>query len=391
MLIALRTRIVAAALFFSVFSSLLWQADSQTPSATPRRSIAPFFDKLRAGRAVTVAWLGGSITAGAGATDPARTSYRALVTQWLRDRFPLSTINEINAAVGGTGSAYAAMRVRRDVIAHKPDLVFIEFAINDWNETEKSVRESLEGVVRQLLLQPQPPEVVLLYTTRATHNTRAAWHEAVADYYHLPSINLEPGTLKFIEKQEITPEAFWKDGVHPLDIGHKCYAGLITAFLAEQETLKPSLTPASLPPFLEQEALTYGEIKPFAEFKPGPNWKTESSGDSLLPAKLLIADKPGAEFETTFEGSAIGIVYRAGPDAGIIECLIDGKPAPAPLSKIDCYHKTSHIQTRIITSGLDPTLHKLTIKVTSERNPKSTGHHVRLGSLLVGGQRPERL
>ncbi|MFN7944269.1 MAG: SGNH/GDSL hydrolase family protein [Blastocatellia bacterium] len=391
MLIANHRRIASAVLLFSLCSSFVWQADSQTTSSTPRRTIAPFFDKLRAGKAVTVAWLGGSITAGAGASDAARTSYRALVTQWLRDRFPQATINEINACVGGTGSAYAAMRVRRDVIAHKPDLVFIEFAINDWNETEKSVRESLEGTIRQLLLQPQPPEIVMIYTTRASHNTRAAWHEAVADYYHLPSVNLEPGTLKFIESQEITPENFWKDGLHPLDIGHKCFANLITTFLAEQEKLKPVMSPASLPAFLEQEALTYGESKPFAEFKPGANWKTEPAGDPLLPAKLLTADKPGAEFETTFEGSAVGLVYRAGPDAGIIECLIDGKPAPAPLARIDCYNKASHIQTRIITSGLDPSLHKLTIKISSEHNPKSTGHRIRLGSLLVGGQRPERL
>jgi sialidase-1 len=382
-------RITALCILLS--PSLLLLAGSPETQSAPRRNIASFFDKLRAGKAVTVAYLGGSITAGSGASDPARSSWRALTTQWLRERFPQSTINEINAAVGGTGSAYGAMRVRRDVIAHKPDLVFIEFAINDWNETEKSVRESLEGVIRQLLLQPQPPEIVMIYATRASQNTRIAWHEAVADYYHLPAINLEPGTQKFIEREEITPETFWKDGVHPLDPGHKCYAGIITAFLAEQEKLKASMTTVPLPAFLEQDALTYGEIKPFAEFKPGANWRTETSGDGRLPAKLLISDKPGAEFETTFEGSAVGIMYKAGPDGGIIECLIDGKPAPAPLNRIDTYHKSPHIQTRIITSGLDSSLHKLTIKVISEKNPKSSGHHIRLGSLLVGGQRPERL
>src|SRR5438128_9003460 len=95
-----------------------------------RRNIGVFFDKLRAGKPVTVAYLGGSITSGAGASDLAKTSYRALVTQWLRNRYPPARINEINAAVGGTGSIYGSLRVRRDVIAYKPDLVFIEFAIN---------------------------------------------------------------------------------------------------------------------------------------------------------------------------------------------------------------------------------------------------------------------
>ncbi|HZS09740.1 MAG TPA: SGNH/GDSL hydrolase family protein [Blastocatellia bacterium] len=363
----------------------------RTQQPPPRRNIGLFFDKLRAGKAVSVAYLGGSITAGAGASDPARTSYRALVTGWLREQYPQAAITEVNAAVGGTGSAYGAMRVRRDVIAQKPDLVFIEFAVNDWNETEKTVRESLEGIIRQLLLHPQPPEIVLIYATRANREARVEWHEAVAEYYSLPSINLEPSTSRLIEKEELSPEAFWKDGVHPVDLGHKHYADVIIRFLEAQSKMKPSLLPRSLPMFLEQDALTYGEIRPFAEFISGPHWKSEAVSNPVLPSKLLSSDKPGAEFETTFEGSAVGIVYRMGPDCGVIECLIDGKPAPAPLGKVDCYHTSHHVATRIITSGLDSGLHKLTVRITGEKNPKSGGHHVRLAHLLVGGQRPERL
>src|SRR5262245_53615707 len=44
-----------------------------------RRNIGAFFDKLRAGAPVTIAYLGGAITAGAGASVPEKTSFRALV------------------------------------------------------------------------------------------------------------------------------------------------------------------------------------------------------------------------------------------------------------------------------------------------------------------------
>jgi hypothetical protein len=53
-------------------------------SSEPRRNIGAFFEKCRAGKPVTVAYLGGSIMAGAGASDPNKTSYRAIVTDWLR-------------------------------------------------------------------------------------------------------------------------------------------------------------------------------------------------------------------------------------------------------------------------------------------------------------------
>src|SRR5262245_9179798 len=121
-----------------------------------RRTIGAFFDKLRAGAPVTIAYMGGPITAGAGASAPEKTSFRALVTEWLRKHYPKSEITELNAAINNTGvsggSLYGALRARRDVIAYKPDLIFVEFAVNDTNENEIPVKKAIEGLLRQLLV-----------------------------------------------------------------------------------------------------------------------------------------------------------------------------------------------------------------------------------------------
>jgi acyl-CoA thioesterase I len=37
----------------------------------------------------------------------------------------------LGCGIGGTGSQFAAFRLERDVFARKPDLVFIDFTIND--------------------------------------------------------------------------------------------------------------------------------------------------------------------------------------------------------------------------------------------------------------------
>lgn len=370
-------------------------ADQKPPDTVrpmmARRNIGNFFAKLRAGKAVTVAWFGGSITAGAGASDPAKTSYRALVTEWLRSQNPKAKVQEINAAVGGTGSLYGSMRARRDIIAHKPDLVFIEFAVNDAGEREDVVKRSVEGILRQFLTVPQPPEIVFLYTTTEKRNARADWHDEVAAYYRLPAVNLQDLTWKLIDDGKITPAAFWKDGVHPLDAGYKIYAQLITDFLIEQQQQSPSaLYRAAPPPWLSDE-LTYGELIPVAQLKHDAGWKIEANADRTLPATLLANEKPGAVLETVFEGTIVGLAYRMGPDAGVIECLIDGKPAPAPLDRIDAYYAKHHISTRIIAGGLGPGEHRLTIRISGDKNAKSSGTNVRLGYLIVGGQRPERL
>lgn len=354
-----------------------------------RRNIGAFFDKLRAGKPVTVAYFGGSITAGAGASDANKTSYRALVTNWLRRQYPQAQITELNAGASGTGSAYASIRARRDVITNKPDLVFFELTPSDANHSEDAVKRSLEGVIRQFLNGPQPPEIVMLYPATPTRDARIEWHETIAQYYGIPAINLQD--LMQTASGPAAKSVFGKDGICPLDEGHKLYAGFITAFLAEQAKLKPSPLAKVFPPALVSDEMTYGEMKPFAEVKHGVEWRTEPINDRALPAALLISDKAGAQLEITFEGTAVGFSYRLGPDGGMLECLIDGKPAPAPLAQVDCYKGNAHIGTQIIAGGLSSGEHKLTLRVIGEKNAKSAGHHVRLGYLLVGGLRQDRL
>jgi lysophospholipase L1-like esterase len=347
--------------------------------------------------------LGGSITAGAGASNPEKTSFRALTTEWFRKNHPKSEIAEINAAINSTGtsgsSLYATLRARRDVIAFKPDLVFVEFAASDAGEDEAAVKKAIEGLLRQLLVVSQPPEVVMLYAPNAKRNVRTEWHDAVAAHYQVPSINLQNQTWAMIDAGRIKPSDFWKDGVNPTDAGHRIYADLIASFLSGQEKLKPTPILRNLPPPLISDEMNYGEFKAFVEIKPDRasakghdlNWRTESNNERTLPSALLASARAGAQIEYYFEGTVVGISYRTGPDCGMIECLIDGKPAPAPLAKVDCYSSTHQLGARIIAGGLGPGEHKLTIRVLGEKNPRSSGNNVRLGYLLIGGTRPERL
>ncbi|MBL8204495.1 MAG: SGNH/GDSL hydrolase family protein [Blastocatellia bacterium] len=352
-----------------------------------RRNIGLFFDKLRAGKQVTVAYIGGSISQGVGASDVNKTSYRALVNNWFRNRFPNSKINELNATVSGTTSLYAAIRARREIVEYKPDLVFLEFAVSDSSEPEEAVKKSIEGIVRQLLAVSQPPEIVMVYAPNANQTTAINWHEKIAEYYHLPKINLE----ELLATNNNSLATLSKDGVHPNDEGHKLYANHIIAYLSEQEKLPGSSPIKVLPmPFLSDE-MTYGELKAFAEIQHGAGWKPEPTNDKTLPASLLSSDKSGIEISTTFEGTVVGLTFKMGPDSGILECLIDGKPAPEPLRQIDCYDKDTHIGTRIVAGGLAMGEHKLTVRVKGEKNAKSSGAWVRLGSFLMGGARPEKL
>ncbi len=91
----------------------------------PRSGLPHVFSKARWDEGpVRVAFIGGSVTAKADC-------WRPQVMELLRSLYPSVEWAEINASLGGTGSLFGAFRVDRSVIAHKPDLLFIEYAAND--------------------------------------------------------------------------------------------------------------------------------------------------------------------------------------------------------------------------------------------------------------------
>lgn len=154
--------------------------------------------KLTRNHRLVIGYFGGSITEGAGASDASRTSWRALTTDWFKRRFPQADISEVNAAIGGTGSELGAFRCHQDLICKKPDLVFVEFAVNDSKSPEAKVVASMEGIVRQIWAEDPEIDIVFVYTTmrgaekysEGEELRSVSYHQRVADHYGIPSINV---------------------------------------------------------------------------------------------------------------------------------------------------------------------------------------------------------
>ena len=119
---------------------------------------------------LNVVYLGGSITEGAGASSNTL-CWASLITEKLKERFPQKEIAAHNAGIGGTGSNFGLYRLQRDVCSYEPDLVFVEFAVNDRSEAKEYTQKHMEGIVRQLLALPKTPAIVFVYTSLDTHKT----------------------------------------------------------------------------------------------------------------------------------------------------------------------------------------------------------------------------
>ncbi|MFC4809781.1 SGNH/GDSL hydrolase family protein [Paenibacillus sp. GCM10023250] len=206
-----------------------------------REGLPRFAAKLLRGRPAAVAYLGGSITEGAGASVTDETSWRALNGRFLRERFGDTAWTFINAGVGGTTSTFGAHRLRAHVLDRGPvDLLFVEFSVNDGDDRDESIR-GMEGIVRQCRRLSPETELVFVYTAADKNLTdgvpfNIAIHEEVAAHYGIPSVSFAGGVRDRIRAGETAWEELAPDRVHPNDEGHALYASYANAFLERAVT-----------------------------------------------------------------------------------------------------------------------------------------------------------
>lgn len=362
-----------------------------------RGGLPHVFAKMKAGKPVTVVYFGGSITAGAGASDGNRTSYRALVGQWFTATFPRSTVTNVDAAIGGTGSDLGAFRANQDVLAHQPDLVFVEFAVNDGSSPEPMIDRAMEGIVRQIRRADPATDICFVYTfvvaqreeVARTGLTRAMRRdEAVAAHYGIPSVNMALPAARRLEDGTLTAPDFSKDGVHPTDTGYKIYADAVIAFLEAQRARKAALGPHPLPPPLRSDSLEHARMIAPAQMVPyGAGWTTDTHNPTGSFPELLVSDTPDATQTVAFAGPILAIFYVLGPDTGAFDYRSDGGEWKT-LDPFDSFAKgyaRSHY--RLLADGLADTPHTLTLRVRAEHNPDSKGTWTRIGYLLTNPPR----
>ncbi len=131
--------------------------------AAGRADFGAFDRHGQAGEPLRVVFFGGSLTWGANASDPQRTSYRALMMDYLRQRYPRAPLVFTDAAIGGTGSQLGIFRLERDVLARQPDLVFLDFTANDGLESaSRPPLASYEAILRDLIGRGIPVVQVFL-------------------------------------------------------------------------------------------------------------------------------------------------------------------------------------------------------------------------------------
>ena len=181
------------------------------------------------GESLVIGFLGGSITQGSLSSTP-ETCYAYLVYEWWKKSFPNATFSFVNGGIGGTTSHYGGARAWKDVLCYRPDIVTVDFSVND--DANEFFEETYEGTLRRLLAAPSAPAVVVLNNVfYDTGKNAQDYHNRIADHYGIPHVSIKDTIFPDVESGKIVRADITPDNLHPNDKGHRLVADEICKLL----------------------------------------------------------------------------------------------------------------------------------------------------------------
>ncbi len=323
---------------------------ARLPEAQPRGGVGNFAAKARAGRTVKVAYLGGSITAASG--------WRVGTRAFLQQRYPTAKVEEIFAAISGTPSTLGVVRLKMHVLDHQPDLLFVEFAVNDGALDPDRIERAYEGIVRQTWAQFPRCDIVFVYTIsqgmvadyRAGRLSRSAQAmERVAVHYGIPTIafgfevvkRIDHGEWVFVADKQLGARdaegrtIFTHDATHPTEAGHALYTEVIARHWSALENAgAPSIAAHTLGPPHRADHWAHAGFLPLGELPLDRDWQALAAADERLTRhagriapRTWRSVRAGNSFECVVSGTVIGLLGFKNENSSHFRVTIDDLPA----------------------------------------------------------------
>lgn len=186
-------------------------------------------------RTVNIVCHGHSVPAGYFATPMVDTlnAYPHLLHAALKHRFPFAVVNVIVTAIGGENSESGAARFEREVLCHRPDVITIDYGLNDrrlglekahaaWSSM---IDAGLAAGARLLLLTPTPDATLAAgYAGEDKHQLgeHAAQIRALAARYGTGLADSLQACMRHSEAGDLSDILSWPN--HPNRTGHELVA-----------------------------------------------------------------------------------------------------------------------------------------------------------------------
>ena len=259
---------------------------------------------------INIVYIGGSLTQGSGSTFG---GWVGLASEYFKNKFGADRVVNHNVGIGGTTSQYGMFRFAQDVLSKNPDMVFIEFVLNDGGNSDAR-GASMETMIRTLLELDDVPYVNFVYTKYpgsshiVPHN-----HTQVARHYGIPEIYVKGSYV-----DDETEETYYRptDRVHPNDTGYRAwYAEIEKCLVTDRYYQKPVAQNKAV---FEDSGVLFASALDKFTFEKSGNWTEDTTYNRLYSSTA------GDSVSFSFNGNAIAFIISGNSTYGKYNITIDG-------------------------------------------------------------------
>jgi lysophospholipase L1-like esterase len=190
-------------------------------------------------KTINLVFHGHSVPAGYFKTPVVNTlsAYPYLVLNGIKTLYPFAVVNIINTSIGGENAESGQKRFELEVLNHNPDVLFIDYALNDrgiglerakiaW---EKMISAALERNIKVILLTPSPDQKVDIRDDHSILDQHANQIRELAKIFQVGLIDSYT-LFKDKVKERFSLIDFMSQVNHPNEKGHQLIASEIMGY-----------------------------------------------------------------------------------------------------------------------------------------------------------------
>lgn len=197
-------------------------------------------------RTINIVFHGHSVPAGYFQTPEVKTldAYPQLVFHQIKEQYPFAVINVITTSIGGEHAEDGAKRFKKEVLNHRPDVLFIDYALNDrligLQRSEKAWRKMIEEALAQhikvILFTPTPDIIENILDKNTPLSKHSRMIRKLAEEYQIGLVDSYQLFEKLSEQGEDI-KTYMSQNNHPNESGHKLVANEILKYFTKSATL----------------------------------------------------------------------------------------------------------------------------------------------------------
>jgi len=181
-------------------------------------------------KTINIVFHGHSVPSGYFRTPTVNTlaAYPYLFLKFLKEHYSKAVINCITTSIGGEQSEQGAKRFNDDVVCMKPDLLFIDYALNDrgigLERAEKAWRSMIEEAqslgIKLVLMTPTPDLNEDITDVNAPLTAFNDLIKELGRQYEVPVINVYD-RFRNLKRTGTNIALYMSQSNHPNELGHK--------------------------------------------------------------------------------------------------------------------------------------------------------------------------